>query len=115
MLGVHGVGEACSKRIQGGLNAGDFLIADLQLAGKLSSSDSRGDVRSLRENVLQTSDGIGLHSELKALTGNHQRRPAVGGERQAAVAGIDLGNVHKIRELIDELLALVDEWPSVLS
>src|SRR6202158_4413253 len=114
MLGVHGVGEICRESIQRRLNRGNFLIADLDLTGKPTAGDLRSDVRSLGKNMLQGRGGGGLGVEPKTLFTHDARRAAVGSEGQAAMAGVNFGNIHEVGKLIDELLALVDKRYSAL-
>ena len=114
VLGVDGCGEIAGKGVERILQRGNFLIADLELSGKLAAGDGRSDVGALREDVLQAG-GIGLRGEGETLSADDEGGTAGGGEGEAAVAGVDFGNVDKIRELSDELLALVDERAGILS
>jgi len=86
----------------------------LDLSGELAAGDFGSDVGALGVNVLKTGGGIGLGAELKALATDDEGRAAGSSEGEAAVASINFGDVDEIGELIDELLALVDERAGIL-
>jgi len=115
VLSVDGIGKAGSQGIERSESCGDLLVADLDLSGELAARDFRSDVGALGEDVLKAGGGIGLGSKLKTLARDDEGSAGAGGESEAAIAGVDGGDVHEIGELIDELLALVDEGPGILS
>ena len=90
LLGVDGGGETCGERVEERLDAGDFLIANLKLAGELTCVDGRGDVGTLGKDVLEAGCGVGLRGELETLSADDQGSTTGGGEGEAAVAGVDL-------------------------
>ena len=115
VLSVDGIRKARRHGIERSESCGDLLVADLDLAGELTARDFGSDVGALGEDVLKTGGGIGLGSKLKTLARDDKRSAGAGGESEAAVACINGGDVDEIGEFIDELLALVDEGPGILS
>jgi len=89
----------------------NFLVAHLQLPGKLPGGNFRV-ISTPAKTCCNPLAGIGLRSQLKTLPAHHQRSAAAGSKRQAAFPA-SLWNVHQARKLIDKLLPLVHKRPAL--
>jgi hypothetical protein len=114
VLRVDARGDAVGERVEVAEDGGDLPVAKLNIAGEIAGLNRGGDVLALSEDVLIAA-GDSLRLQIETLIADHEKRAAVGGERQAVLISSDGLDVNKLRQLIDELRALVDEGIRILA